>query len=176
MSIIGTVHAFNAFGGHRSIHRTTGPLFNPGHSAMDRRRSGALRDGERRRQHAFCDLLGWPHVLARFCSMSRAIDHVGKRWAMLTAVSYVNHGKNGARWVFHCHQCGTEKIMPVRFVRNGRRTSCGCKATIGAPEIGPQQSLMNAVAWPFPRVVGRDGSREPDLASVASGHWLIEPS
>ena len=30
MSIIGTVHAFNAFGGHRSIHRTTGPLFNPG--------------------------------------------------------------------------------------------------------------------------------------------------
>ncbi len=33
----------------------------------------------------------------------------------------------------------------------------GCKATIGAPEIGPQQPLMNAVAWPFPRIVGRDG-------------------
>ncbi len=30
MNTIGTVHTFNAFGGHRSIHRSTGPLFNPG--------------------------------------------------------------------------------------------------------------------------------------------------
>ena len=28
MSTIGTVNAFNAFGGHRTIHRTTGSLFN----------------------------------------------------------------------------------------------------------------------------------------------------
>ncbi|MFM0451678.1 hypothetical protein PQR21_14925 [Paraburkholderia nemoris] len=28
MSTIGTVHAFNAFGGHRTIHLTTGSLFN----------------------------------------------------------------------------------------------------------------------------------------------------
>ena len=119
-----------------------------------------LHDQHRRQHRRFTGRHHGHHGksgLKRIRAPLSTIDHVGKRWAMLTAVSYVNHGKNGARWVFHCHQCGSEKIMPVRFVRNGRRTSCGCKATIGAPEIGPQQSLMNAVAWPFPRVVSHDG-------------------
>jgi hypothetical protein len=82
----------------------------------------------------------------------KTIDHAGKRWNMLTAVRYMNHGKNGARWVFQCHQCGHEKIMPVRFVRNGKRATCGCKRAVALA-----QPIEPAVVWPFPRVVGPDG-------------------
>jgi len=78
--------------------------------------------------------------------MINTIDHTGKRWNMLAAIRYVNHGKNGARWVFHCHGCGQEKIMPVRFVRNGRRISCGCKRAVVIA-----QPIEAAVVWPFPR-------------------------
>ncbi|KLU21965.1 hypothetical protein EOS_33015 [Caballeronia mineralivorans PML1(12)] len=84
--------------------------------------------------------------------MINTIDHTGKRWNMLTAIRYLNHGKNGARWVFYCHQCGQEKIMPVRFVRNGKRVSCGCKLRVAI--IRPSGP---AVVWPFPKILGLDG-------------------
>lgn len=80
--------------------------------------------------------------------MSGHHDRTGPSWAALLAVRYINHGKNGARRVFRC-VCGREKTMPLRFVRNGKRTTCGA--------CGPaKRGTTPAIAWPFPRVLGTD--------------------
>jgi hypothetical protein len=85
--------------------------------------------------------------------MSGHWDWTGQSWGSLVAVRYVNHGKNGARWVFRC-DCGREKTMPLRFVRNGKRTGCGgCKSTL-TPET---QATTPVIGWPFPLVRGRNG-------------------
>ncbi|CAE6714087.1 hypothetical protein R69888_01288 [Paraburkholderia haematera] len=72
-------------------------------------------------------------------------DWSDQRWRSLVALSYVCHGKDGARWRFQC-DCGHRGAYYLRQVQRGERTTCGCD-TKPAP----------ATAWPFPRVLGSDG-------------------
>jgi hypothetical protein len=86
--------------------------------------------------------------------MSGHWDWTCQSWGSLVAVRYVNHGKNGARWVFRC-DCGREKTMPLRFARNGKRPTCGgCSPTL-AHETQP---TTPAITWPFPRIVRTSGT------------------
>jgi len=81
------------------------------------------------------------------CGCLRQIDIApGHRFGRLTASHYVNHGKNGARWLFQC-DCGSVKIIASSYVRSGLRTSCGCRAraTVG------KTTKPSAVVWPFPK-------------------------
>jgi hypothetical protein len=87
--------------------------------------------------------------MSRTHQPNRPRDDTGRTWGKLTALRYVNHGRNGARWVCRCDGCGVEKIYPIRFVANGKRT-CPCK-TLGGANLSAESAP--AVAWPFPRVV-----------------------
>jgi hypothetical protein len=91
-------------------------------------------------------------IAARKSEHQGTVDWTGQTWGSLRALRYVNHGKNGARWVFLCG-CGNEKVMPVRFVRNGKRPTCGC----GTKRAPAPERTNPAVLWPFPFVVGLDG-------------------
>jgi hypothetical protein len=75
-------------------------------------------------------------VLRSGCSqMTSRRDWSGRSWGSLIAVRYVRRKTDGARWLFRC-DCGIEKVMPVRLVRNGKRTSCG--TCTPAPPIDPR--------------------------------------
>jgi hypothetical protein len=81
------------------------------------------------------------------CGCLRQIDIApGQRFGGITASHYVNHGKNGARWLFQC-DCGSVKIIASSYVRSGLRTSCGCRTPATVVKITEQ----SAVARPFPK-------------------------
>lgn len=91
--------------------------------------------------------------MSRTHQPNRPRDDTGRTWGKLTALRYVNHGRNGARWVCRCDGCGVEKIYPIRFVANGKRT-CPCKTPAGNDRLAKPATT---VVWPFPRVLAANG-------------------
>lgn len=56
--------------------------------------------------------------------MSKIIDITGKKFNMLTAISY-SKSNNGSFWNFKC-ECGNIKEIRASQVKNGNNKSCGC--------------------------------------------------
>ena len=70
--------------------------------------------------------------------MKYKIDLVGQKYGKLTVLSYAGRkqsGKNQKKtmWLCRC-ECGNEKVIAGRELRNGHTTSCGCthKKMVGA--------------------------------------------
>lgn len=57
----------------------------------------------------------------------KRIDLTGKRFGSWTVLSYAGPKKTGGSWWFARCQCGTERIVDSRLLRQGRSQSCGCQ-------------------------------------------------
>lgn len=55
----------------------------------------------------------------------RKIDSAGVRYGKLTGICQVESVKKRTMWKFRC-DCGNEKVLQAKHVRDGRTTSCGC--------------------------------------------------
>ena len=64
-----------------------------------------------------------------------------KRYGSLTALRFVNNGKNGARWECKC-DCGREKIVDGYLLRRGSVKTCGCRININANLIGSRYGKL----------------------------------
>lgn len=63
--------------------------------------------------------------------MSKKIDMVGLVFNRLTVIKFSSNDKNGrALWVTKC-DCGNEKVLLGKHLRNGNTTSCGCRKKEG---------------------------------------------
>lgn len=62
------------------------------------------------------------------CGCANRIDHTGKRFGNLVAISY-SHSKNGRTyWLCQC-DCGNKKTINIGSVVLGHTLSCGCYGT-----------------------------------------------
>lgn len=57
--------------------------------------------------------------------MGKKIDITGQRFGRLVAIKQDGFYKGRAYWLFRC-DCGNEKVIPSKDVRNGKVSSCGC--------------------------------------------------
>lgn len=57
--------------------------------------------------------------------MSRFIDITGQKYNKLTVLSFHDIVNKKARWLCRC-ECGNEKILYAKDVKNGNTKSCGC--------------------------------------------------
>lgn len=53
------------------------------------------------------------------------IDLTGKRFGRLTVLEWIPSARGNARWLCRC-DCGTEKVVNGKSLRNGHSKSCGC--------------------------------------------------
>ena len=60
-------------------------------------------------------------------------DETGHRYSMLTVIEYAHasSGKGRAAWLCRC-ECGNERIVPGKKLRQGKQISCGCSRAIPA--------------------------------------------
>jgi hypothetical protein len=62
------------------------------------------------------------------------IEMAGKRFGMLTVLEYANNADRLRRWLCRC-DCGVEKIIVGKELRNGHTKSCGCnRGRPGVPQ------------------------------------------
>lgn len=64
------------------------------------------------------------------------IDLTGQRFGKLTALYYLPYRNNDNRIIWHCLcNCGREKNVVGKYLRNGDTTSCGCICSKGESAI-----------------------------------------
>lgn len=56
----------------------------------------------------------------------QVIDMAGKRYGYLVVLEFVETGKRNAHWLCRC-DCGKEKVIAGRCLREGKTVSCRCK-------------------------------------------------
>ena len=67
--------------------------------------------------------------------MSKVIDMTGKSFGRLTVLSRAKNDKYGkAQWLCQC-DCGNQKIILGKSLRNGSTQSCGCLKSKGEEKI-----------------------------------------
>ena len=97
--------------------------------------------------------------------MPKPIDLTGKRFGRLVVIQRATNSKEGrTRWLCKC-DCGNERIILGKSLRNGRTQSCGCLNK----EIVSKNSLVDRVGERFGRLVVVE--RAPDyIAPNGSKH------
>ena len=73
--------------------------------------------------------------------MPRRLDVSGQKYGMLTAVKFSHTRNRDSVWICRC-DCGTEKLILLKSLRNGDSVSCGCKRT---PAKDPIERIMESV-------------------------------
>jgi hypothetical protein len=72
-----------------------------------------------------------PHVIPLLCTcelrwqMADILDVTGERYGRLIAIKRVASKPGATMWLFRC-ECGVEKEIPLRSVRQGKTRACGC--------------------------------------------------
>ena len=59
--------------------------------------------------------------------MSAKIDLTSQKYGYLTVIEPADNIKNRSAWRCRC-ECGREVITTTKYLRSGKRTSCGCKS------------------------------------------------
>lgn len=75
-------------------------------------------------------------------------DYTGTRFGLLTAVSLVERDISSANdhvWLFKC-DCGSVKGIPIKRVRSGNTSSCGCLARVTLAARNTTHGLSKAHA------------------------------
>jgi len=81
--------------------------------------------------------------------MKIPIDLTGQKFGRFTVISRAENNKDGrAMWLCRC-ECGNERIVMGKCLRNGHTKSCGCLNK----DIVSQHSLINRVGERFGRLV-----------------------
>ena len=57
--------------------------------------------------------------------MSKLIDITGKKYNMLTVISFYDIQDKKSRWLCEC-DCGNKKVLFAKDIKNGNTKSCGC--------------------------------------------------
>lgn len=66
---------------------------------------------------------------------AKPIDISGQRFARMLVISFVGIERHLARWRCRC-DCGVEKVVAGKELRNGDIKSCGCQKTEHAQKMG----------------------------------------
>lgn len=81
--------------------------------------------------------------------MPKPIDLTGQRFGRFTVVSRAQNNKDGrAMWLCKC-DCGNERIVTGKCLRNGHTQSCGCLNR----EINSKRTFIDRVGERFGRLV-----------------------
>lgn len=81
--------------------------------------------------------------------MAKPIDLTGSKFGRLTVLSRAENSKDGrAKWLCRC-DCGNERVILGKSLRNGHTQSCGCYNK----ERTSEASLKNRVGERFGRLV-----------------------
>lgn len=103
--------------------------------------------------------------------MPKPIDLTGKHFGRLTVIRRAPNGKDGrAKWLCRC-ECGNERIISGKCLRNGHTQSCGCLAR----DINSERSLIDHTGERFGRLVVL--SRADDYVAPNGKHhvqWLCQ--
>lgn len=103
--------------------------------------------------------------------MPNPIDLTGKKFGRLTVLKRAKNDKNGStKWLCRC-DCGNERIISGKSLRNGHTQSCGCLNK----ERTSAHSLTDHTGERFGRLVVR--SRADDYVAPNGKHhvmWLCQ--
>ena len=103
--------------------------------------------------------------------MGTPIDLTGKKFGRLTVMSRVRNNKDGrTMWRCKC-DCGNERIVSGKCLRNGHTSSCGCLAS----ELTSKRSLKDHTGERFGRLIVT--GRVDDYVSPEGKHhvrWLCK--
>ena len=81
--------------------------------------------------------------------MPKPIDLTGQRFGRFTVLSRAKNNKDGrAMWLCRC-DCGNERVVMGKCLRNGHTQSCGCLNK----EINSKRSFIDRVGERFGRLV-----------------------
>lgn len=98
--------------------------------------------------------------------MSKPIDLTGKRFGRFTVIKRAQNNKDGrAMWLCKC-DCGNERVVLGKCLRNGHTQSCGCLNK----DIVSDLSLKNRVGERFGRLVVK--SRAEDYVAPNGSHHV----
>lgn len=75
--------------------------------------------------------------------MGKVIDMTGQRFGKLTVISQAETKNNRAMWLCQC-DCGNEKIVAGKHLRNGMVKSCGCYIREYLKECKTKHSKCNS--------------------------------
>lgn len=75
--------------------------------------------------------------------MGTVINLTGQKFGKLTAIKQVENSKDGrAQWLCQC-ECGNQKIVVSKYLRNGHTKSCGCFNSLVGQKFG-KLTVINA--------------------------------
>lgn len=77
------------------------------------------------------------------------VDHTGRRYNQLVALSYYGRSKTKTLWWFQC-DCGTRTVKCIYSVKSGHTKSCGCLQ----PEVMSRVSQLPAKEVVLKRAYG----------------------
>ena len=98
--------------------------------------------------------------------MHKPIDLTGKKFNKLTVISRAENSKDGrARWLCRC-DCGNERIVLGKSLRNGHTQSCGCLGK----EMASKRSFKDRTGERFGRLTVL--SRANDYVSKNNVHHV----
>lgn len=109
--------------------------------------------------------------LKRWINMAQPIDLTGKKFGRLTVLKRARNNKDGrTMWVCLC-DCGNERIVSGKCLRNGHTSSCGCLLR----DLTSERSLIDHKGERFGRLTVVD--RGEDYISPMGEHhvrWICK--
>ena len=103
---------------------------------------------------------------------AKLIDLTGRRFGALSVIRKASKAEElygRPSWLCRC-DCGTECIVPGDFLRNGRRTSCGCRAGVSSKTRGAVRETLHL------DIAGQTWGELTALYRVGNDRWMWECS